>query len=56
MVVSKKFYIGYRDVDCNFKMKNSSILDLFQEIAGIHANKCGEGSKTSITAWVLTAY
>ena len=56
MVVSKKFYIGYRDVDCNFKMKNSSILDLFQEIAGIHANKCGEGSKTSNTAWVLTAY
>ena len=56
MVVSKKFYIGYRDVDCNFKMKNSSILGLFQEIAGIHANKCGEGNKDSNTAWVLTAY
>jgi len=56
MVVSQKFYIGYRDVDCNLKIKNSSILDLFQEMAGIHGSMCGQGSGISNTAWVLTAY
>ena len=56
MVVSQKFYIGYRDVDCNLKMKNNSILDLFQEMAGMHAAKGGQGSGLSNTAWVLTAY
>lgn len=56
MIVSKDFYIGYRDVDCNLKMKNNSILDLFQEMAGIHGAKCGQQSGTIATAWVLTAY
>lgn len=56
MVVSQKFYIGYRDVDCNLKIKNNAILDLFQEMAGIHGLMCGQGSGISNTAWVLTAY
>jgi len=56
MVVSQKFYIGYRDVDSELKMKNNAILDLFQEMAGIHGTMCGQGSGTTNTAWVLTAY
>lgn len=56
MLVSQKFYIGYRDVDCNLKMKNNSILDLFQEMAGIHGSMCGQASGVTNTAWVLTAY
>ena len=56
MVVSQKFYIGYRDVDCNLKMKNNAVLDLFQEMAGIHAAKCGQGTGQIDTAWVLTGY
>ena len=56
MVVTQNFYIGYRDVDSNLKMKNNAILDLFQEMAGIHASKCGQGTGQIETAWVLTAY
>lgn len=56
MVISQKFYIGYRDVDSNLNMKNNAILDLFQEMAGIHGTRCGQGSRISSTAWVLTAY
>lgn len=56
MIVSKDFYIGYRDVDSNLKMRNNAILDLFQEMAGIHGAKCGQASGTISTAWVLTAY
>lgn len=56
MIISKEFYIGYRDVDCNLKMKNNAILDLFQEMAGIHGAKCGQRSGTIKTAWVLTGY
>ena len=47
MIVSQKFYIGYRDVDSNLKMKNNAILDLFQEMAGIHGTMCGQGSATN---------
>ena len=56
MVVSQEFYVGYRDVDSNLKMKNNAILDLFQEMAGIHASKCGQGTGQIDTAWVLTGY
>jgi acyl-ACP thioesterase len=56
MVVSQNFYIGYRDVDCNLNMKNNAILDLFQEMAGIHASMCGQGTGCIETAWVLTGY
>lgn len=56
MVITQKFYVGYRDVDCNLKMKNNAILDLFQEMAGIHGSMCGQRSGDTNTAWVLTAY
>lgn len=56
MVISEKFYIGYRDVDYKLKMKNNAILDLFQEMAGIHGTRCGQASGMTDTAWVLTGY
>ena len=56
MIVSKKFFVGYRDVDSNLKMKNNAILDLFQEMAGFHGIRCGQASGTINTAWVLTGY
>ena len=56
MIVSKDFYVGYRDIDSNLKMRNNAILDLFQEMAGIHATKCGQGTGQIETAWVLTGY
>lgn len=56
MIVTDKFYIGYRDVDANFKIKNSAILHIFEDIAGIHANIAGESLKKGDTTWLLTGY
>ena len=56
MVIKDVFYIGYRDIDTNLKIKNSAILNLFEDIAGIHANLVGEGLKESETTWLLTGY
>ena len=42
MIIKDDFYIGYRDVDTNLKIKNSAILNLFEDIAGMHANIAGE--------------
>lgn len=56
MVVKDKFYIGYRDVDANLKIKNSAILNIFEDIAGMHANLIGEGIKQGDTTWLLTGY
>ena len=33
MIVEDKFYVGYRDVDTNLKIKNSAILNFFEDIA-----------------------
>lgn len=56
MTVTDKFYIGYRDVDANLKIKNSAILNIFEDIAGMHANLIGEGIKQGETTWLLTGY
>ncbi len=56
MVVTEKFYIGYRDVDANLNIKNSAILNIFEDIAGIHASQVGESIKDSDTTWLLTGY
>lgn len=56
MVVEDKFYIGYRDIDSKFRIKNSAILNIFEDIAGMHATIAGEGLKYSETTWVLTGY
>lgn len=56
MIVSDKFYIGYRDIDTNLKITNTAILNIFEDIAGMHAKIAGEDLKTSNTTWVLTGY
>lgn len=56
MVVEDKFYIGYRDIDSKYRIKNSAILNFFEDIAGMHATIAGEGLKVSDTTWVLTGY
>ena len=33
MVVKEQFYVGYRDVDTLLKIKNSAILNIFEDIA-----------------------
>ena len=56
MIVTENFYIGYRDIDTNLKITNTAILNIFEDIAGMHAKKAGEDLKTSDTTWILTGY
>lgn len=56
MIIKERFYIGYRDIATNLKIKNSAILNLFEDIASIHANNIGDGIKGADATWMLTAY
>lgn len=56
MIVEDIFYVGYRDVDTNLNIKNSAILNLFEDIAGIHAAQVGEGATKTGTTWLLIGY
>lgn len=56
MIFKEQFYIGYRDVDANYKIKNSSILNIFQDIAGMHSNEATKKHKNLQSTWVLTGY
>ncbi len=42
---SKKFYVGYSDVDSNDRCRLSKILDLCQNVATIHSDGLGYGTK-----------
>lgn len=56
MVVSHEFLVGFRDVDVNSKMKNSAILNVFQEIAGFHSIEVGKKFESLDSTWILTGY
>lgn len=56
MVVTQNFFVGFRDVDINSKMKNSSILNVFQEVAGIHSIEIGKKFNGLDSTWILTGY
>ena len=54
---SKKFYVGYSDVDSKDKCRLSRILDLCQNIATIHSETLGYGTKGMMDmgwAWLVT--
>ncbi len=55
---SKKFYVGYSDVDSNDKCRLSRILDFCQNIATIHSDGIGYGTKGMMDrgwAWLVTS-
>lgn len=56
MTVTNRFFIGHRYTDKTMTMKNSSILTLFEDIAGMHSNAAGEDYRSSPSRWLLTAY
>lgn len=56
MTVTNRFFIGHRYTDETMTMKNSSILTLFEDIAGMHSNAAGEDYRSSPSRWLLTAY
>ena len=54
---SKNFYVGYSDVDSNDKCRLSKILDLCQNVATIHSDGIGYGTKGMMDrgwAWLVT--
>lgn len=53
----KNYYLRTSDFDCRNKLLPSAILDLFQDVAGSHADKLGIGHNDMIgknIVWVLT--
>lgn len=56
MIVSNLFFVGHRYTDKTHIIKNSSILTMFEDIAGLHSNAAGEDYYTSPSRWLLTSY
>ncbi len=56
MFVEEKYFVGYQYVDADLKLKNSSILCMLEDLAGVHGILAGESIKTSPTTWLLSAY
>ena len=56
MIVKHDFFVGFRDVDANSNMKNSAILNMFQNIACIHSIEIGRKFKGLASTWILTGY
>ncbi len=55
---AKKFYVGYSDVDSNDKCRLSKILDYLQNVATIHSESLGYGTKAMMDlkqAWLVTS-
>ena len=56
MVVEERFFVGYQYSGPDFKITNTSLLRLFEDMACYHGALAGEDIRTSPTAWLLTAY
>ena len=57
MIFEKEYELRAADFDCHDRMHPASILSLFQDVAGIHANELGIGFAALMerqTIWVLT--
>ncbi len=56
MVFKENFYVGYSDVGKDFRLSDSSVLKLFEDVACMHSTSVGDGMKTSASRWFLKAY
>jgi len=56
MVVKHEYFVGYQYVDADYKIKNSALLSMFEDLAGMHGTIAGEDIRTADTVWILTAY
>ncbi len=52
-----KFYVGFKDINRDLRLKNSSMLTFFENVAGMHASAVGDGFKETVntthTTWLL---
>lgn len=56
MVFEENFYIGYSDINKDFRMSNTAVLKLFENVSCMHSSEVGDGMKTSESRWFLKAY
>ena len=56
MVVKHEYFIGYQYIDADFKIKNSALLSMFEDLACIHGARAGDDLRSAPTVWLLTAY
>ncbi len=56
MVFTENFYIGYSDINKDFRISNTAILKTFENVSCMHSTAVGDGMKTSESRWFLKAY
>ena len=56
MLVNKYFFVDFRSVDAGLNIRNSGILNMFEDIACLHAQRLGEDISKSDLRWLLTGY
>ncbi len=56
MLVNKYFFVDFRSVDAELNIRNSGILNMFEDIACLHAQRLGEDISKSDLRWLLTGY
>lgn len=56
MLVNKYFFVDFRSVDADLNITNTGLLNMFEDIACIHAQRLGEDISKSDLRWLLTGY
>lgn len=56
MVVERKYYVGYQYIDPRYRIRNSAILGMFEDLAVLHGIVAGEDIRTADSVWLLTGY
>ncbi|MBR7110549.1 MAG: hypothetical protein IKC83_01620 [Clostridia bacterium] len=56
MKVSKNFYVGFRQINYDYTLKSSELLNLFVDVAGVQSEGIGDGYTSSYEKWILIGY
>jgi len=56
MLVTKTFFVDFRSVDADLRITNTGILNMFEDIACLHAQRLGEDISKTDLRWLLTGY
>ena len=56
MLVNKFFFVDFRSVDADLNITNTGLLNMFEDIACLHAQRLGEDISKSDLRWLLTGY
>ena len=55
-MLNEKFYVGYSDIDQNFKLSNVALLKMFQNIVTMYGKLANDSLQGNEHAWFLTSY